>query len=213
MQVTARMASVVSSTLPSLRRLIRGVAQETENMSRSIILTTLGATLVSCQVEHSSSARWLTLKDLYAQNSPFASSYGARPTTLELFSCSRLELQSLTASDVFISRIGEGILEASEKPERVRATDDGALMGRLTDYDSYLEPTCCDFDPVIRLSAESSAGRVTFDVCFACSDIQIRLPSGRRRMVHMGRELRRAILEQTELHYPHDPVLRRLYHR
>jgi hypothetical protein len=130
-----------------------------------------------------------------------------------LFDCSRSELLSLLTSKASIARIGDGATPETKKPVGVPESEDGALLGRLLDYHSYSEPTACDFDPALVITCQTSKGTYSFSVCFACSDILIRLPGGKRRMVHMIPELRRAVLRVARGIYPEDSVLKPLYRK
>ena len=183
-------------------------------MRQILISIVVAASVVSCATTPDDSGTSWTLEETHQK----ATRIFPGPTSLQLFACSRDELMSLLTSEVYISRIGTGATELNRQARQVSRHEDGALLGRLVDFQSYLEPTVCDFDPAIRLTATTSMGTYEFDVCFACSEIAIRLPASQRRLHQLRRfgmrpELRLAMLQVAQLNYPHDAVLKKLYPR
>ncbi len=154
-----------------------------------------------------------TLDDLRRASPGLAAAFAPGPTSYQMFDCSRSELLSLHTSRASIARIGDGATPETQKPTNIPQSEDGALLGRLLDYHSYSDATVCDFDPALTITCQTSKGTYRFSVCFACSDVLIRLPSGKRRKVHMVPELRRAILRVARGIYPDDSVLKPLYRK
>jgi hypothetical protein len=154
-----------------------------------------------------------SLEDLRRIAPGMAAAYAPGPTAYQLFECSRAELLALHTGRVLIERIGTGATVETAKPRSVPESEDGALMGRLLDYHSYSESTMCDFDSALAITCSTTKGTYRFLVCFACSDIRIKLPSGKIRKVHMAPELRRALLRVARGVYPDDPVLKPLYRK
>ena len=169
--------------------------------------------LAACQPHPPRFTGLSTLDDLRRASPGLAAAFAPGPTSYQLFDCSRSELLSLHTGRASIARIGEGASPETQKPASIPESEDGALLGRLLDYQSYSEPTVCDFEPALVITCQTSKGTYRFLVCFACSDISVRLPSGKRRMVHMVPELRRAILRVARGIYPDDSVLKPLYRK
>ncbi|MDI1315339.1 hypothetical protein [Prosthecobacter sp.] len=93
--------------------------------------------------------------------------------------------------------------------------EDGALLGRLLDYDSYGDRTLCDFNPALRLTLRTSGGRYQFDACFSCNDLTIEKPASgstrkKRVFVHMSPLLRQDLVRLAKRCFPHDRVLKKL---
>lgn len=180
---------------------------------RVSLIVALLWSLTACQPHPPRFTGIPTLDDLRRSSPGLAAAFSPGPTSYQLFDCSRSELLSLHTSRASISRIGDGATPETQKPVSIPESEDGALLGRLLDYHSYSEPTVCDFEPALVITCQTSKGTYRFSVCFACSDISIRLPSGRRRIVHMVPELRRSILRIARGMYPDDAVLKPLYRR
>ncbi len=180
---------------------------------RVSLIVALLWSLTACQPHPPRFTGIPTLDDLRRSSPGLAAAFSPGPTSYQLFDCSRSELLSLHTSRASISRIGDGATPETQKPVSIPESEDGALLGRLLDYHSYSEPTVCDFEPALVITCQTSKGTYRFSVCFACSDISIRLPSGRCRMVHMVPELRRSILRIARGMYPDDAVLKPLYRR
>ena len=169
--------------------------------------------LAGCQPHAPRFTSLPSLSDLHRVAPSLGAHFAPGPTSYQLFDCSRGELLALHTARAWISRIGEGAPGDTRTPRVVPESEDGALLGRLLDYQSYSEPTMCDFDPALLITCETTKGQYRFSVCFACSDISIALPSGKRRMVHMLPELRRTLLRLARGIYPDDPVLAPLYRK
>jgi hypothetical protein len=184
-------------------------------MHHKLAALVLSLVLVSCAAEGrlTLEQRYRKFEQLHQRSPEFAMEFAPGPTSLQLFDCSQAEFGALVGAKLTISRIGDGATDETRRAQTVSSSEKAALLGRLCDYHSYLEPTMCDFDPAIRLLARTDKGAYQFDVCFACSDIAIRLPAGHRRLVHMNSAVRRSLLDLSQTHYPTDPVLKKLYRR
>lgn len=180
---------------------------------RVCLAIALTACLASCQPAAPRLTGLPTLDDLHRALPGLAAHFSPGPTSYQLFECSRSEFLALHTATAQISRIGDGATDATTRPIAIPQSEDGALLGRLLDFHSYSEPTMCDFDPALLITCQTPKGQYRFSVCFACSDIAIVLPSGKRRFVHMLPELRRTVLRLARGIYPNDPVLSPLYRK
>ncbi len=187
-------------------------AHPMSSLRGSLIIVLLWS-LAACQPHRPRFTGLPTLDDLRRASPGLAAAFAPGPTSYQMFDCSRSELLSLHTSRASIARIGDGATPETQKPTNIPESEDGALLGRLLDYHSYADATVCDFDPALTITCQTSKGTYRFSVCFACSDILIRLPSGERRKVHMVPELRRAILRVARGIYPDDSVLKPLYRK
>lgn len=141
---------------------------------------------------------------------------------LEMFGCTAAEYGAMHTARVEVLRIGEGADQyqgAASRPIVLDHEDDGAVLGRLLDYDSYGEPNLCDFDPAIRVTVDAPHGRYQFDVCFACDGVFVqspRTPKGRKSgsfMLHMSPLLRRDMVQLAQRFFPGDRTLKPVYQR
>ncbi len=130
-----------------------------------------------------------------------------------MFGCTAAEYGEMHLARVEASRIGAGAGES--KTVVLDPREDGAVLGRLLDYDSYGDRTLCDFDPALRITLRTSRGAYEFDVCFSCNDLTIEKPASgttrsRRVFVHMSPLLRQDLVRLAQRCFPHDRALKNL---
>lgn len=184
-----------------------------------LLLPLIGMSLLSCT--HSQPVTgYQTLRAWHQTDPKSAHNFCPYKNELEMFGCTEAEYGAMHRARVEVSRIGEGAASYPDTRSRtvlLDHTDDGAVLGRLLDYDSYGEPSVCDFTPALRIALQTARGQYVFEVCFACSEIFIHTPeprNGRSRfMVAMSPLLRQDMVRLAQRCFPHDRTLAPVYRK
>jgi|GEM_PF-3309633 len=183
-----------------------------------LFLPLMGMSLLSC-TRHQPSTHYQTLRIWHQTDPKSAHHFCPYHNELEMFGCTAAEYAAMHLARVEVTRIGDG---AESYPEASRTVlldpaEDGAVLGRLLDYDSYGEPKVCDFDPAIKVTLRTARGRYDFEVCFACSEIFIQTPKPRpgraNFMVSMSPLLYHDLLKLAQRCFPNDLTLRPVYRK
>lgn len=166
--------------------------------------------------------RYRTLRIWHQTDPKSAHNFCPYQNELEMFGCTAAEYGAMHMARVEVLRIGKGPDQyqgAASRPILLNHEEDGAVLGRLLDYDSYGEPTLCDFEPAIRVTVNAPHGRYQFEVCFACNGIFVqspRPPKGRKSgsfMLTMSPLLRRDMVRLAQRCFPDDRTLTPVYRK
>jgi hypothetical protein len=183
-----------------------------------LLLPLIGMSLLNCTHSQPVTGHQ-TLRAWHKTDPRSAHNFCPYKNEFEMFGCTEAEYGAMHLARVEVSRIGEGAANYKDASRTVVLDhkDDGAVLGRLLDYDSYGEPNLCDFEPAIRVMVDTPHGRYQFDVCFACDGVFVqspRTPKGRKSgsfMLHMSPLLRRDMVQLAQRFFPADRTLKPVY--